>query len=728
MVEWLQDGSIRNLIGFSGTAEGYRARFAELGLDLAYNIPLDDLIAYGFVAPFAEFGVPFANSARERQIRELLDAYKTCLRDYLKLLGGDNLRGWFAEVPLDERVRIGHDLLGMYQGRAGWEKALIQRLAFWETGGELTLPESPLMTIVQVAKGWSDVDLVEQAGVASDRFAELRQRLDEVRQELAQSIYLPETLEQLARPGFATMLDAAALHRLPGLQISATERVHRARELLVTTIAGQYRALSGWYLRVGEGRVATIKAVIEAERATRPVSGIIVFDTGRRIHWQQAGSMPGYEGVGGLFAEMLGDERFTAFAALSSEMYFAYDEKDPLPPQIARFIEDEFMRGEVAEAIFGLATQGLDLAPEVLDRLHQRHVELIDRYVPRLVNIGATRRGDFRRRVLNPLRRTIRRLKLGSEGKRLLGRLHARNVHLVGLVQTFFDYALLAARFRRAVVAELEQVSGARQKFYVVRMPAGNRKQLMYDLTSRIVDAKSLPINLVIVSEWARTGWNVIKPNVLIDATATRNVTAWQQLRGRAIRALRTWTNDCYRLALVLEGSRSEDFAERADLSEDVTRIFEEVAQVGESAGAVDERLRALLDEIAPPDLRARIESEGLASLTDEERMALAVALMQARNKVTHIYELVKAFGSTSQVTYDRSARQWRRRDQIALKHAFEVSVQPFTGVKVAGEEHAPLLYAQDPRRDLPSALQARVAEVIIDRDGLIVAGWMSKS
>jgi hypothetical protein len=117
-----------------------------------------------------------------------------------------------------------------------------------------------------------------------------------------------------------------------------------------------------------------------------------------------------------------------------------------------------------------------------------------------------------------------------------------------------------------------------------------------------------------------------------------------------------------------------------------------------------------------------------LVSLTDEERMSLAVTLMQARNKVTHIYELVKAFGSTSQVTYDRPARQWRRREQIALKHAFEVSVQPFTGVKVAGEEHAPLLYAQDPRRDLPSALQARVAKVITDRDGLVVAGWMSKS
>mgnify|MGYP001552220188 FL=1 len=69
----------------------------------------------------------------------------------------------------------------------------------------------------------------------------------------------------------------------------------------------------------------------------------------------------------------------------------------------------------------------------------------------------------------------------------------------------------------------------------------------------------------------------------------------------------------------------------------------------------------------------------------------------------------------------------WRRRDAIALKHAYEVSVQPFTGEKVAGEEHAPLLYVKDPRNDLPATLQRRVTEVISDRDRTIVAGWMAK-
>ena len=56
MLEWLEDGSLQGLIGFTGTAEAYRSRFTRLGLDLAYTIPIDELIAAGFVAPFAELG------------------------------------------------------------------------------------------------------------------------------------------------------------------------------------------------------------------------------------------------------------------------------------------------------------------------------------------------------------------------------------------------------------------------------------------------------------------------------------------------------------------------------------------------------------------------------------------------------------------------------------------------------------------------------------------------
>jgi hypothetical protein len=39
-----------------------------------------ELMAYGFVAPFAEFGVPFAYSDREQRVHDLLDVYKMQLR------------------------------------------------------------------------------------------------------------------------------------------------------------------------------------------------------------------------------------------------------------------------------------------------------------------------------------------------------------------------------------------------------------------------------------------------------------------------------------------------------------------------------------------------------------------------------------------------------------------------------------------------------------------------
>ena len=172
------------------------------------------------------------------------------------------------------------------------------------------------------------------------------------------------------------------------------------------------------------------------------------------------------------------------------------------------------------------------------------------------------------------MRRRLRALDLGAVGERLLSRLDLRNIHFADLVNTFFDYAIIARYFRQAQVAELEQVSGARQKFFVIPMSTGNRKLLMYDLTSRIVDAESLPINLVVVSTWARTGWNVISPNVLIDATATRDVTAWQQLRGRAIRARRTWTNDCYRLIMALIGSQIHGLLEQEEMPDDVAEAF----------------------------------------------------------------------------------------------------------------------------------------------------------
>jgi hypothetical protein len=231
---------------------------------------------------------------------------------------------------------------------------------------------------------------------------------------------------------------------------------------------------------------------------------------------------------------------------------------------------------------------------------------------------------------------------------------------------------------------------------------------------------------MVVVSTWARTGWNVISPNVLIDATATRDITAWQQLRGRAIRARRTWTNDCYRLITALVGSQLHGPEAQADMPADVAELLDTGldAQLPRDV-VLNEGLLALLAEVAPRELHARVQAQGLTDLTDAERTRIAIALMRHYNKVTHIFELLKAYGSTIQVQYDRSARVWRRRENIAAKHAHEVAVHPFDGQKLSGDGHAPLVYAQDPRTDVPAELQAHLAAAIAGSDEVIVSGWL---
>jgi hypothetical protein len=98
---------------------------------------------------------------------------------------------------------------------------------------------------------------------------------------------------------------------------------------------------------------------------------------------------------------------------------------------------------------------------------------------------------------------------------------------------------------------------------------------------------------------------------------------------------------------------------------------------------------------------------------------------MLDRNKVTHIYELIKAYGSGTQVVFNRKLGAWQRTPSIALKHAHEYSVSPISGHYGAGEVHAPLIYTDDPRKNLPSQLRKHLGEELRDRDPAIVEGWI---
>jgi hypothetical protein len=505
------------------------------------------------------------------------------------------------------------------------------------------------------------------------------------------------------------------------------------KDLLASTLAGLYPTLRTLPYRMGEGRVDSVKAIVEAERSARDVSGVIIFDLARGIRWEEGGpAVPGYAGVGGLFAQMLGDPRWTPMAATSAEIYLPWSDSDPLTGQIAGYIRDEILLAELGTALFGLVTQGVDLDGAERDRLKLSLQEVLGEYVATLSDVRAPRPGEFSRRVLRRFRRSLRAADAGPGAGRMRERLGPKNPHLRHWMRDFFDYAIIAGHFRDARSAELRQAGGERRRFFVVRMAGGERKQLMYDLVARVVDAGSLPVNMVIVSTWARTGWNVIAPNILIDGTATRDTTAWQQLRGRAVRARRSWTREHAELAMRLLGTRVGGAPGAEGLPPDA-RVGDSTQVDGREEDTLDVRGREILLELrkerggvaARRGMAGRIREGRLDLLGQEEREGLAEELLLARNKVTHIYELLKAYGSAPQIRRDRKTGAWRRTESIAVKHAREYAVNPLSGEYGPGEAHAPLLSPGDPRRDTPGELQEYLAARLQGRDSGIVHGWM---
>lgn len=652
-VDWLRDGSLRGLIGFSGTAEGYRDRFERLGLSLVYTVPVTELIGAGFIAPYAEFGVPFAYSDRERRIADLVRAYGAGLVRYFALLGTGYIRDVLESVRQEERLGIARDRLGLGAGRPDRDAALERRFRQWGAAERFGVADAAVLQVVQLALGLSDEAMVAAAvaplppGVAAERlaaFGALLGELGAIRAELARLVRDDRVAARLRAEGFGT----AAPGPGPG------------RVALASTIAGLYPTLRGLYQRMGEGRVDAVRAVVRAEAGARELGGAIVFDRATRVRWHEPVPDPGYAGVAGLFAGLLDEPGALPMGVVSGEIYLPGGSP---AGAVATFVRDRVMVGELGQELFDLLTRGLALPPAAESDLREGLATGLREYTAGLAGLSAARPSEFGRRVLTPLRRRVRRAKLGRAGDRLLDRLTSRH-HLVRQwIEAFFDYALVAHRFEEAREVPIRRPDGELSRCSVVRMAGGERRALFYDLVARVVDAQVIPVRVVVVSSWARTGWNVRRPNVLLDATATRDVTAWLQLRGRAMRASEAWTGgDAARLAALVAG------------------------------GQGDEAVRLLLDG----------------------------------NKVTHIYELVKAYGSGMQVARDRRTGRWRRVEAVAAKHAHEVSVDPVSGAYGPGEGHAPLVAGDDPREDRPAVLEARLEAVLRDLDPRVVRGWLA--
>ncbi len=737
LVDWLQDGSLEGLIGFSGTAEAYRDRFNELGLKLVYVMPSVDLIAYGFVAPYGEFGIPFTYSEREKTIRALLEKYKELMQEFVNLVGPDFLRSTFRKIPYQDRAAICIDLLDMYSYRKDQRTALRNRFRKWSRGDDLNINEMPLVSVIQIAENLTDAALLNRAtadspsSVARKKKRQFRKILDgvnNIRSALIDVVSLTYVSSRLNQPEFGLRMPAKKLvdsYQSIDTKIAVQDLV---KDTLAYSIVGLYAILRSLYYRMGEGRVKIISSIIDAEKSVRDLTGVIIFGKGKQLEWETGIAEPGYSGVAGIYGQMLVESEFIPMAVLSSEMYLPCLPDYSIPNLVSDFIKKEIMGSELAKTLLGLLIQGVDISPEQRRNFTEGYELILDEYLKGLGTVGALRPVEFDELVLQKLRELVAKMDI-KELDTILTRLQLEYPHMEKWMRNFFDYALVASRFEEAELAGLRHPTGKKGEFFVVRMAQDERKQLMYDLAARILDSDILPINLIVVSRWARTGWNVISPNLLIDATATRNVTAWQQLRGRSMRALPSWDDDCYEAMMLLLGSRNA--TEKAMPSKhkepqstpETTNQFD--AEIVELLLSVHHRVVSSSISEANDPLSKKIREGDLTALATSERQQLATELMLARNKVTHIYELVKAYGSTKQIRYNRRQDKWKRTLAIATKHSHNYSINPFTGDYEKGEEHAPLIYIDDPRDDSPTKLQTYLTTQLRECDFTIVEGWI---
>jgi hypothetical protein len=689
VLRWLNDGSVQSVIGFSGTVVAYRRQLRALGLSLASVLPTAELIAQGWVAPFAELGVPFSYSERERRILASISDFRALLRGRLKSLDPVRLRAAFAAIPMVERMRIAK-ILGMYAGRRDASALMEARLRQWESGSDLRFNEALLVSIVQIVHGWPDSQLEEhmnRATVARVTAADF----ERVRAALRGLLPPGRARRRLSTEGFGAILDTSGL------------TARNVRDSLATTAIGGYLATREWSRQAGEGRVAIVRTIIDAERSERAVSGIIIFDTPGQLDWREGMATPGYRGAAGLFAELAADRSCVTIAALGSELYLPDNREDALHARVGTWVLQRFVRDEQGVALFELIAAGAGLDDEQRALLKPAFEQVLERYVAGLNDGQATSFAAFEQSVFQPLRRLAHTHRLVTHNP-LLAWLSVRGHHVRASVAAILDYVAIARLFRDAPVAAVAGGDGGVRPIRVVSAGHGRRRQQLLDLTARLVDADDLPIDAVIVSSWARTGWNVLTPNVLIDATATRDVTAWQQLRGRAMRPRPGWSPDAQRL---------------------VQRLIAAERPASDAEGA------GWLDSFPPEEARILHGAVHASILVtrdgSEDRESLATAVMLHENKVTHVYELVNARGARGQVEYRRRSG-WERIGSIAEKHNHEDAVRASDGMLLPGPDHAPLIVAGDPRYDTPAQVRQRIAIELKGADERIVSGWLRAS
>jgi hypothetical protein len=158
----------------------------------------------------------------------------------------------------------------------------------------------------------------------------------------------------------------------------------------------------------------------------------------------------------------------------------------------------------------------------------------------------------------------------------------------------------------------------------------------------------------------------------------------------------------------------------------DVAQAWRSLQAPGAAADHPDPEVARVFASLVQPgetELEAVIRGSGPEAWAASDRARLLVRLLQRFNKVTHLYELLKCSGHSQVMKTDG---HWRRRPALELKHSREDSVNPVTGGYGPGAGHAPLIYARDPRADLPAELEARLTAVLQGADERIILGWVA--
>ncbi len=751
LVKIFKGAHIENLIGFSGTAKAYEKDFKKLKLKLIYIVPEKELIIHGFVAPIAELGVTFAYSGREKAIRELHNELKMNMKQLWNYFGDNNLRREFQKIPMNDRLFICKELLGMYQSyrRDMVNEKLKSKFLDWAPNrekGPLSLIDTNLVQAVQIYNGWSDISLAYNSQ-HTNAAREIVEETEQLVMRLEKLIRIPSLQKMIKSEKYGKrMPKRKTFYDIRKESKDRRETSKKVRNIMCSSMVGIYKALDTWArTKIGEGRVGTFQSIINAEEEIRDVKGVVIFDTGRTIKVEDDTGIgsPGFSGVGGSFAQSLSTNilRYNPIAVQSSEMYISFnpDLEKPLHVMMAEYVRNEVIVGKLTERIFMELIFELPFQEQLSNFMYLTFKELMSSYAKSLRKVYRARFSEFAKKVFVPLGEFIDEMTVMDDAlnlsvKLLKDRIENPSIRIDNIVLKLYDYGIIARKIEFANKGTLQTASGDLVDYYYLKMPSGRQKQLIYDLVSDFLDSEELPIQLIFVSAWARTGWDVRTPDILIDATATRDVTAWQQLRGRAMRALESWTIDCYKTIAVLLGKAgtANQIFERLplEMQQNFQKIRKEFTPKKELTSEMIDLLDVSIDESKLPSeekvvLKAKVNEGSLDKLSTNERMKLIIYLMLSKNKVAHIFEMVKASGSTKQVEFNKKDGLWRRKAAIAKKHRDE-PILPVPGAeRRRGKYIAPLVYSKDPTMDTPAEVKTTLKNLLQGLDEDLLDNWV---